>query len=742
MLTHNKKINNQNFIQILNLIFYLFVIIYPHGGLNLFDGIPFLNFFETFYILVIFPFTLIYFWKSFKNYNTSLFLLFAILIKFFLIFTSPVGVSLKQYTDEKNFTDNNFVKTYDTFWNKNSSFVQKKNFHNKNEFPIDWRTVTHHIDLKFNNLFWKNNPTQVDENHITKQKYIKTQEDLDKIELIYRVNFFLNTDSQSFFMIDATGCLESEVRIINLQTKKEKVFFCNKAIELTKGEYSIDGKIKFYGKNWSLNYRIKNRSNTNYISAIDKNIIYFKKEYFLSSDTFINFISNTYIFFLILFPLSLLFIKIYKFKLFRVALLYSVISLILFITINFYLYPSFKLNKFDVFGSSSISLLLIIILIFHIIFKQKKWISFFKLNLKYIFFIILAPSILLFFFNKNMDEIYKFSTIVTEDDWHVFEYYSRQIVVDKEWLIAGEPVFFYRPGARYIYAILHVIFGKSIFAIKFIDVWIVIYAGYSLSVILKKFNIPTSNYIFAGILFFIFYFGENIRYLIGKGLSEFYCLFFIILALKITIFLNTTYKKILLLALVASLGIWMREDHFPIYASFIFYDAYKYIKFKNYNFFFILFNYIFLNYKKIFTFFFLIFLGFLSIFFRNFINTGDFGFLHPNMIMMEHKVYWSLSRMLLGSDPQFGSWIPRTYSVFLVTSFIISIFSMYKKNIKFLDNLIFLPICNLVIIFPFLFLVNFAYPPRFIVHYLFFSMIICFIFYHKFLLDNFNKIKT
>ena len=90
---------------------------------------------------------------------------------------------------------------------KRVHLFKKKNFNNKNEFPIDWRTVTHHTQLK-----WQK-PIILENNHITQKKKIKSETDFKKIELAYEIKFFLNLEKPSTFLIETAGCVKSYIKI-------------------------------------------------------------------------------------------------------------------------------------------------------------------------------------------------------------------------------------------------------------------------------------------------------------------------------------------------------------------------------------------------------------------------------------------------------------------------------------------------------------------------------------------------
>ena len=95
--------------------------------------LPFLNKYETIVGIIIVP----YFLFFIKDFIYSKKLLFTasliLLIKIMISFSPQTGVNVKQY-----FYGNNFIKTYDTFWNKENSAVQKFPWIEQKNFPLDW----------------------------------------------------------------------------------------------------------------------------------------------------------------------------------------------------------------------------------------------------------------------------------------------------------------------------------------------------------------------------------------------------------------------------------------------------------------------------------------------------------------------------------------------------------------------------------------------------------------------------
>ena len=72
----------------------------------------------------------------------------------------------------------------------------------------------------------------------------------------------------------------------------------------------------------------------------------------------------------------------------------------------------------------------------------------------------------LFSFIKIFSRVEQVSWWDYGDDWTAFQTFARSIVVEQEWLNAGEGVIYFRPGIRYVFAVIHIIFGFSGFAQK------------------------------------------------------------------------------------------------------------------------------------------------------------------------------------------------------------------------------------------------------------------------------------
>ena len=74
------------------------------------------------------------------------------------------------------------------------------------------------------------------------------------------------------------------------------------------------------------------------------------------------------------------------------------------------------------------------------------------------------------------------------------------LLLIKEWLNAGEGVIYFRPGIRYVFAIIHIIFGFSGFAQKIIEPLLIFSGCLFFLFILNKFKINSVIVLLSSIL--------------------------------------------------------------------------------------------------------------------------------------------------------------------------------------------------------------------------------------------------
>ena len=701
------------------LILLLFLIFFPHGNSYYFDGLPFTSKFESFYVLLVLPFFLIFFYEDIDHKLLKFIFPFVFIIKIILIFSPYTGINVNQYFNKIDMENKKIIRSYDSIWNKNITTLQKTTWTTKKEFPIDWKDYG---GKKFYEKRYK--------------ERIKNIDDFDNINLYYELNFFLKSKKNEKFKIQANGCENSFLEIENLQTKNKHNFLCNEEINLHNGLNKISGYINFKGSDWSLKPLIKKNSNIKYESAFKSFRIFKKNHYLLKSkyQELIKFFSFVFNFVLCFIPLLLLILKFKNNNNFRIYFLLGFSFFIIFFILYYFLINYLNYSKYDGHTGSIISISVLIFTFICLLFNNRfKFINVDNLDFKYLFFLIFAPVTLFFYFKSNIFLLNQIPTIGWDDDWHFFEFFSRSMVVDNYWFLAGEEIVKFRLGIRYIYALSHVIFGMSQFALKMFEPWLIIIAGFYLSKISIKFGLTkTYTFLFCLILFILFM-GGNYRWLIGRGLSEFYCLIIIVFSIYLFLKFKLNYKNILLLSIFPIIGTWFREEHVILYSSLIFLKCKQDVK---NNFFLILFEFLKKQYRYVLLYWLLLFFGFFLFFTRNYILSGDFGILYNQGIMHDKLSHLNnYSRMLLGNDPDV-SFKPNISSIFLMGAFLVSIFCMFQKNIKIINFQIFLPIFVFSILLPYLIANNWAYPPRYTIHYLPFGIIIVLLTIQKFFEKN------
>ncbi|PJC02099.1 MAG: hypothetical protein CO073_01260, partial [Candidatus Komeilibacteria bacterium CG_4_9_14_0_8_um_filter_36_9] len=78
-------------------------------------------------------------------------------------------------------------------------------------------------------------------------------------------------------------------------------------------------------------------------------------------------------------------------------------------------------------------------------------------------FLLFGPALLFFFSNKWWPSLGQWKNWGAGDDWVSYQLFARKIIIEGEWLRAGEGVFVLQPFYRYFVGICHGLFGQSAF---------------------------------------------------------------------------------------------------------------------------------------------------------------------------------------------------------------------------------------------------------------------------------------
>ena len=482
--------------------------------------------------------------------------------------------------------------------------------------------------------------------------------------------------------------------------------------------------------------QIKLLDKKNYISVFKKKNVFASNHYIIKNKLsyITNFLGSVYD--ILLFTLILLILFTF-FRSTKENLKFTFISVIFFSSflIMQKLLDYLGYENFDGFGSSIISIHIILWSCLIYLVNNKFYVmDLLTNNLSKTFFFILAPVVIYFFVDKYF---YKFGLVnvwAWGDDWDVFEHFAREIVVNGKWLEAGEKIFYFRPGPRYIFAILHIIFGHSFIIFPIAEAWMIILSAYYFAKVCNNIEIDKRLSLITSILLVVIFFGENYRWIIGRGLSEWYALAFIMIASYYFTKNNLSIAKLVLLSLIGGIGVWLREDHGLIIVALIFFHPFSSDNEISKNFFINLKNFIKDNFYKIFLYGFLVTICFILMFVRNYILSGEWNlFTHPN-IVFERDNFLIWHRMFANSE-----WpsMPRPTSIILILGFIIAIVSIFKFSL--VNYKLYLPISIFAILMPYLYLANMGYAPRYTIHYLPFCIMIITLFVNN-LWFKFKKI--
>ena len=732
---------------------FILIFIAPKGSAIFFDGLPWSSKEEIILFVIFFPF--LFFLKSdhLKKKSLIYFILVLNIISVLLFFSSKIGVSHKQFFSMEDVEKDNKIKTYDSIWFKDFSAIQKKNWKKKTNFPLDW---SGRHPLNFNK---ENN-----------SKYFNDYDEFAELKLFYKSNFYLVVNEKNNIQININGLNQNESSIeykdiindsntISIDSKKN--FF------LDKGIYKFEINAAMEGRNWS--YEVFFIENDKFISAIkNKKIFYEINSKNIDLITFYNLIGSMFDYLVISLIIILLFFIIKKHKLINYIIGFTIIF---FIT-NFIFLKINSLIKFDLTGIFAIAFFLIVILKIYLFKKFIIQNDNQKLNIDNLFFLI-SIFIIMFFSWVNYGNLENISWYSIGDDWEIFQVLGRLIAVDNIWVYQEEGVTIRRYGIRLLVALLHVVFGKSFFPQQIFEIWSIILSAYLLTRILIISKIHKDLAISFGFLLLIIFFGENFRWLVGRGLTEFYSLFLVMMTAylftKNNHLKNKSFSKIILPCFLGFLIIVFREDHITFVCGLVFFGIFNNSRA---NLIYSLIQSVKENLKSISLYYLFLIFGLVFILTKNFISFDTLGvsqdafhfkfellkkMLFDSYVIKQssligtdiENVYSTIEkrhylegiyRFFTASDPYD---FPRPTLIILVSGFLFSVYCLFFFKVHSNLNLgiVLLPI--LCVINPLIFLTQ-AYNPRYIICYLPFALMsVCVlinIFNNKFsLLNYFDK---
>ena len=111
----------------------------------------------------------------------------------------------------------------------------------------------------------------------------------------------------------------------------------------------------------------------------------------------------------------------------------------------------------------------------------------------------------------------------------------------------------------------------SAFAYKILNIWSILICSYIVIKTLQKLNCSNFLSFFAGALILSIYTADNFRWLLMVGLSEYYAMLCLMIALVIIINKhNLSTIDYLLVVFLGIVQVWLREEHVPAVIGLIF----------------------------------------------------------------------------------------------------------------------------------------------------------------------------
>lgn len=669
--TKNKSYN------ILFLVLFFFILFLGSGATNIFNGLPWINKYETILIIIILPIILLLNFDIFNKLILRLLLIILILLKLILIWAPQIGIGHKIYYKSNDYDQNEFIKTYSNFWQDEFSEIQEFDWNIKENFPLDW--------VNFDETINSTGGLQVNNN-----------KNYTNLNIISKIDFFLFVPEKSKIKIFTEGAAKkSKLFVSKIDTNEETIlyldnennFFYEKDSSFfSKGIYHFKGEINYLGDKWSFVPQISSKNNK-FESALNKRIIFLsdKKLNTFSLSLFI-LIGKIYDFFIFTFIiLSIVYLILDPFKKSSInnEIIGTTIFFLLFLFSNVFL--NFVIENFHGLWPLCLTFILftIIITFDHFIKRIFFLDNLYKHPIKYLIFVT-TPT----FFYLGIDyysvDLENTSFWSRGDDWHIFQQFSREIVVNTKWVEAGEQIFYFRPGIRYFFAIMHVLFGQSAFAIKIAEFWVILCSSMLVISFLRKLNISIYLSVVAGMTLMIFFLGENFRWIIGRGLSEYYGMILILISSYILLNNNLkNYYQIFLIGLVGIIAAWIREEKVLVVLSLIFL-ANNIDNKKISNFWLYLIYFFKKNYKQVIFYWTVVIIGFPILFeTRNYLVGGGFSILGHPSVASEH-VYSNLHsfyQMIFATPWPPWLYTPRLTPIFLVSSFLTSILLLIYPRI-------------------------------------------------------------
>ena len=558
------------------LFFLGFLLVLPSGIVAWFDGLPWTGETETLVISVVIPFLLILGWRFLSLRLSITFLVLLLILKIALFLGSPssgwlvkVHPNLTQEKPAKFYSfkmteGDTWVKTYATIWNEKASGVLKNSWTEQLDFPLDWAfTLIQKCGTSGAKCF-------------------------NELSSVIEIDGALLIPEGEKFALIAQGVQEGTLLATNengesfvlLPAKNRKEATLQHYQFLQSGRWVISGKLHYKGKDWSLIPTLVNSSGA-MTSDLGREVLWQNEEELSSALEYIGFykvlsfiLDGGVILFLLAWAaraaLSLANKQILNLPLalFSVLAIFSPIILAPFFAKLLNILHSPDLTTVSYLGFSIVA-----VGIGFVLWAQwkKDFRSFQVDRIISSVVILFGPAVLIFFTKRWWSIVGQWSVWGSGDDWTTYQVFARKIMVEGQWLNAGEGVFMLQPLYRYFVGIYHWLFGQSAFVQHMADVWCVLGATIIIAAFAMKFRISPLIVFISSITYLAINLISAFRYHFGRGLVENHAMIFMMLAAW---FLYRSRERggyrLILATVFGIFGYWMRQDHLGAIAGIAF----------------------------------------------------------------------------------------------------------------------------------------------------------------------------
>ena len=543
----------------------------PSGISAWFDGLPWVNATETLAVFVVVPFLLILGWRFLALRLPMLFLSVLLVLKIVLFVGSPSGGWLikvdPNLTQEQSakyhpfqlVEGDSWIKTYATSWNKNASGILKNSWTQKPDFPLDW-VLMGSLECGVSGVkCWEEVNPIIDIEGVLVipegKKFVLLAEGVQDGTLLA-----INDSGEDFVLLPSANIKEATLQQYQLPRD---------------GKWRVSGKLHYAGANWSLIPALVD-SNGGISSDLGREVLWqdervdhigFYKTLSMITDGGIIIFLLAWIVWM---AGSLVQLKILNIPF---AVFSGSAIVISFLMVPVFAYMFQVVGLFDPTTASYLGLSITMAgtgFLIWVLWK-KDLRNFQADRIVPSVLLFFGPALLLFFVNREWSVTGQWANWGAGDDWTSYQFFARKIVVEGEWLNAGEGVFIMQPFYRYFVGVYHWLFGQSAFVQHMADVWCVLGATIILASLANKLRLSAFIIFIACGIYLVINLIGAFRYHIGISLVENHAMILMMLAAWLLYKAREGGRgRIVLAALFGSLGFWTRLDHLGAIAGLAF----------------------------------------------------------------------------------------------------------------------------------------------------------------------------